>query len=190
MLFRSVGQVASARAAARPVSPPQPPARAGLPGARPVATPPVAAHPLQPPAVAQPGAAAYPVSGVPGANRPVSPAVGSRGAAAVPAPVPRQHPVAGYPQPRPLARPPYPESSGTSAMVVVLAVVLGMLVLICSGVIGYQWRKHSGDREQNYGLATTAMVTARYQSSDGQDAGRAAPYRQMQPSAPAGGVTR
>lgn len=188
---RPVGQSTPPHPVVHPVSPPRPPAQAGPSGARPVASPPAVARPgLPPAAAAYPGSPAYPASAVPGSTRPISPAVGNRGAAAVPAPVPRQHSVAGYPQPRPLAPRPYPQSSGTSAMLVVLAVVLGMLVLICSGVIGYQWRKNSGNQEQNYGLAATSMVTARYQSSDGQDAGRAAPYRQMQPSAPAGGVTR
>lgn len=76
-------------------------------------------------------------------------------------------------------------------MLIVLAVVLGVLVLICSGVIGYRLRQNSDETgKRNYGSSAAEMVTARYQSSDGRDVGRAASYRQMQPSAPAGGVTR
>lgn len=206
---RPMGQAAPPRPPAHPVPPPRPP-QAGAAGARPTSgagvrptsgagVRPTSAAPVSGyPAPIQPGAApaAQNRGGHPGAvNRgPVS-GVPNRGAAAVPvppaAPAPRPQPAPGYsPYQRPAPGTPHPAPSGTRPMLVVLAVVLAVLVLICSGVIGYELRKGREEGANYNGSASTSMVTARYQSPDGRDAGRGAPYRQMQRSAPAGGVTR
>lgn len=184
------GQGAPPRPPAQhPVPPPRPPVQAPRPGTRPASAPPV---PAQSPVPAYPVSPARPVSppisAHPASMHPGSPAVPTRGAAPVPAPALRPHPhpapaprplpATGYPQPRPAGGPPHPQSSGTRPMLIVIAVILGVLILICSGVIGAALRKNtdnSDNGDRNYGLAGTAMVTARYQSSDGRDVGRAAP---------------
>ncbi|MEO3746793.1 protein kinase [Plantactinospora sp. B5E13] len=131
-----------------PVAPPHSPA-----------APPHPAVPApRPPAGATPGPAGY-----------------NRGAAAVPQP-PRPRADAPYSYP---ARPVGPTStapSGNRSLLIVLFVVLGLMVLICSGVIAYQWRQ----AQLNGGMAGTRVTAADSWSVSGRDDSPNAPYRQVE----------
>ncbi|MEE6258572.1 serine/threonine-protein kinase [Plantactinospora sonchi] len=123
------------------------------------AAPPHPAVPApRPPAGAVPGQAGY-----------------NRGAAAVPQP-PRPRAEASYSYP---VRPVGPTSttpSGNRSLLIVLFVVLGLLVLICSGVIAYQWRQG----QLTGGMAGTGVATAESWSVSGRDDSGNAPYRQVE----------
>ncbi|MCW3842948.1 serine/threonine protein kinase [Micromonospora yasonensis] len=112
-----------------PSSPAAPSARAQVPAApRPQPRPP--AVPTRPPVAPRPVAVAQPA---PQPHPPVAP----RGAATVPSP--RQHNPPGYA--RPAALPPAPRRSRSGLWVT--AVVVAVLVVLCSGVISYYYRKHA-----------------------------------------------
>ncbi|MGI5212516.1 protein kinase domain-containing protein [Plantactinospora sp. CA-290183] len=130
-----------------------------------------------------PVAATAPVARQP-AGAPGGPSGYNRGAASVPAPgSPRQ--AGGYAYPgRPEAVPSQP--SGTRPLLIVLAVVLGLLVLICSGVISYRVTENN---RGNAAPATSAALSGS-QTEDGRDAPRIAPYRQVERVVYPGGVTR
>ncbi|ATO15725.1 serine/threonine protein kinase [Micromonospora sp. WMMA2032] len=113
-----------------PASPAAPVARAQVPTAapRPQPRPPVA--PARPPVAPRPTMVAHPA---PQARPPVAP----RGAAPVPQPRPQHHPQ-GYARP-PAAPPPQRRSrSGLWTTAIVVAV----LVILCSGVISFWYRKY------------------------------------------------
>ncbi|MFI7213223.1 serine/threonine-protein kinase [Micromonospora maritima] len=113
-----------------PASPAAPVARAQVPTAapRPQPRPPVA--PARPPVAPRPTVVAHPA---PQARPPVAP----RGAAPVPQPRPQHHPQ-GYARP-PAAPPPQRRSrSGLWTTAIVVAV----LVILCSGVISFWYRKY------------------------------------------------
>jgi serine/threonine-protein kinase len=175
----------SGRTSAPPAGPPNAPASpAGTPAyGRPVAP--------RPPAQAAPPAAATrvpprpPTSPVPAhpAASPAAPGHYNRGAATVPAARPQQ-PAFHYP------RPPAPPASGgvSRPLLVLLLILLGVLVVVCSGVISYQLRQQGNSAAtQGQGMR---LVSAVSQRGTGGDESRHAPYRRVERAADAGGVTR
>jgi hypothetical protein len=190
----------------RPAGQPGPAAPAGHPGSVPPAP-----HPVQPksPAVgpisgappAPPGGTRampgpYPPAGSPAAaagvpRRPSGPPAASppagyhRGAAAVPAPRTRQEPSYGYPQAS--GTPSRPKSPANRALFVALVVVLGLLVLICSGVISFLVRRNNADPSSNGSLR---IVMSSSQRVNERDVSQYAPYRRMERAGYGGRMTR
>ncbi|MGI5146393.1 protein kinase domain-containing protein [Plantactinospora sp. CA-294935] len=167
----------------RPAPPPPAPAMPPRPTSVPPAprVPPGAARvaPLAPhsPAVA-------PVARPPAGATPVGPAGYNRGAAPVPQPV-RPRPEAAYSYPgRPASPPPSP---GNRSLLIALFVVLGLLVLICSGVIAFNLREN---QNQNSSMPAPQAATTELRSEAGRDAPPGAPYRLVQRTAGPDGVTR
>jgi serine/threonine protein kinase len=184
---------------ARPAQPSTPP-RSGQPSGPPAgqvsgapgrgrAAPP---HPpVQAPPQGQPMAPARPMGSVPvptqSPGSPAAPAAYGRGAASVPSPAaPRQQqPPYGY------ARPPAPAPSSTLSrpVMVLIAVVLGILIVVCSGVISYRLNQKDAGGEY-HDIVSQRKVTSRLHTGTGRDVSWDAPYRQVERAAPAGGVTR
>jgi serine/threonine-protein kinase len=114
-----------------------------------------------------------------------TPAAHNRGAAQVPPTRPRQEPVYGY------ARPPAPATvtgdTTSRSLLIVLAVILGVLVLLCAGVISYLVRSN------NTALAPISpgarLVTTVSQVSVERDDSPRPPYRRVELALPAGTVT-
>ncbi|MEH0939150.1 serine/threonine-protein kinase [Micromonospora psammae] len=176
---------------AAPASPAAPVARAQVPAAphqqqhRPVS----AAHPqsrppatgqARPPVVArQPQASA----GVPRqAAPPAAPAGQTRGAAAVPsAPIRSDRPT-GY-APAPAPAPARRSRSGR----VLLAILLAVLVLVCSGVISYKSREAVGAGDPGSPVILSATPGAL--SAHGRDDPASTPYRRVELPQPGGGET-
>ncbi|WP_326561950.1 serine/threonine-protein kinase [Micromonospora sp. NBC_01796] len=171
-----------------PPAPAQSGRPAGYPGSvppgSPVAGPVSGAPPVAPggtrvgPSYPPPAAAA--AASVP--NRPGSPAGPTqqppgyhRGAAAVPAPRPRQEP-SYAPPPAAVASRPQPPSPANRSLLVALALVLGLIVLICSGVISY-WVTKSNNNAGSQGLRT---VTSSSQRVNERDVSQYAPYRRIE----------
>ncbi|MFY1674452.1 protein kinase domain-containing protein [Plantactinospora sp. WMMB334] len=186
----------------RPVAAlPLPPQRPGQPPAPPHGPTSVPPAPRVPPAAARvtphspavpPGAAArvspHSPAVPPGARPPAGAAVGpagyNRGAAAVPQPA-RPRPEAAYSYPgRPAAPPPSP---GNRSLLIALFVVLGLLVLICSGVIAFRWRENL---DNSSSMPAPQAAISELRSEAGRDAPRGAPYRQVERTAYPDGVTR
>ncbi|MEQ4300457.1 serine/threonine-protein kinase [Plantactinospora sp. B6F1] len=164
---------------------PQPPAPAMPP--RPTSVPPA---PRVPPGAARvaPAAphspAAVPVARPPAGTAPVGPAGYNRGAAPVPQPV-RPRPEVAYSYPGRPAVP--PSSSGNRSLLIALFVVLGMLVMICSGVIAFNWSKN---QNQNSSMPAPQTATTDMRSAAGRDAPTGAPYRLVERTVDPDGVTR
>lgn len=123
-----------------------------------------------------------PISGPQAA--PGSPVAGySRGAASIPAARPAHpDPTYGYQQPHAASRP-QPTSAANRPLLIILAIVLGILVVLCSGTIAYQAREkfgmESGLREQT-GTSASQLTVSR-------DDIAKAPYRQVEgPRHPSG----
>lgn len=76
---------------------------------------------------------------------------------------------------------------GNRSLVIVLLVVLGLLVLICSGVIAFQWRKSN---DSNSAMPSQKAAISVLRSEDGRDGPLGAPYRQVERVVYPGGVTR
>ncbi|SCG47353.1 serine/threonine-protein kinase [Micromonospora halophytica] len=180
------GPAARAQVSAAPASPAAPMARAQVPAtsrqhpppqqARPAASgqarPPVTARQPQPPVVAQ----RPPVPAPPQARPPMGP----RGAAAVPsAPTRSDRPVGYARQPVPASVPVRRSRSG----MVTVAILLAVLVLVCSGVISYMARVGS------FGAPVPPNVTAGALSADGRDDPARTSYRRMVWLRPGGGET-
>ncbi|MDG4834635.1 serine/threonine-protein kinase [Solwaraspora sp. WMMD1047] len=165
------------QAATAPAAPPRPPAQPPRPPAQPA----YQGQPPRPPA--GPGGTRmmppYPPAGspaVPAQRQPSGPptAPGNRGAAPVPPARPR--PDQGYGgYPRPSVGPSRPARPGTNRLLIVLLVVLGVVVLLCSARLSYQ------AFQQGNGSACTMvseqMVTGRSQSDGGCDDSQKSPYR-------------
>jgi serine/threonine-protein kinase len=132
---------------------------------------PAAAVP-RPPA-GSPAAAVPRPSGGPPATAP--PAGYHRGAAAVPPPRSRQEPSHGYPAAQVASG--QPQSPANRSLLVALAVVLGLVVLICSGVISYFVTKSGDNAASNEGLR---MVTSASQRVNERDVSHNAPYRRIE----------
>jgi serine/threonine-protein kinase len=82
-----------------------------------------------------------------------------------------------------------PADTGLSRPVVVLlAVLLGLLVLLCSGVISY--RLASSDNAVGMSEPSLQKVPSRLHSVIGRDVSWGTPYRQGERVVLAGGVTR
>jgi hypothetical protein len=146
-------QVPSAQQMRPPAAPHRPPAAGARPagaGQRPTA---VAPQQPRPTAVAP---------AVPHSRPPVSPAGYPRGAAPVP-PARQDHPPAYARQAGPM--PPAPRRSRPG--MVLLAVLLAVLVLLCSGVISYNLRKRSQSGES--GALAPRTVTSGALRLDGRD---------------------
>ncbi|MFD6567574.1 protein kinase [Micromonospora profundi] len=130
---------------------------------RPTSVPP--AQPLRPTTVAP---------AVPYARPPAAPAGYPRGAAAVPPPQVRQeHPPAYVHQAGPM--PSGPDSHRSRPGMVFLAILLAVLVLICSGVISYSLRKQSQDGAAGALASQTVMAGAL--GLDGRDDATRTSYR-------------
>jgi serine/threonine-protein kinase len=71
-------------------------------------------------------------------------------------------------------------------LVIVLLVVLGLLVMICSGVVAFRLRKSN----DNGAMPASWAAISALRSEDGRDGPLGAPYRQMERVVYPGGVTR
>ncbi|WP_412102879.1 protein kinase domain-containing protein [Plantactinospora sp. KLBMP9567] len=161
---------------------PPPPAPAMPP--RPTSVPPAPRVPPGAARVAPHSPAVAPVARPPAGAAPVGPAGYNRGAAPVPQPV-RPRPEAAYSYPgRPASPPPSP---GNRSLLIALFVVLGLLVLICSGVIAFNLREN---QNQNSSMPAPPTATTELRSEAGRDAPPGAPYRLVQRTAGPDGVTR
>ncbi|MCI4063504.1 protein kinase [Micromonospora sp. R77] len=137
------------------------------PVAQPQARPPVA--PQRPPAMAPRPTAVAPVA--PQHRPPMAQPVPPRGAAVVP---PRQHHPLGYARP-PAAPPPAPRRSRSGLWLV--AVLLGVLVVLCSGVISYSLKK--GNASGDPGVSAPVSVDSGALRGHGRDDLARASYRRM-----------
>ncbi|MBQ1074160.1 protein kinase [Micromonospora sp. C31] len=177
---RAAGQPISAA----PASPAAPPGRAQVPPPRPPASPhrpPATAQPPRPPMTAhrppmanpRPAAAPHrPTSVAPAApaqHPQMAPAGYPRGAA--PVPQPRPMPYAGHPVPPPHQ----PGGQRGRPGMVFLAILVAVLVVVCSGVISYNVRGSS-----NSGAATSRTVTSGALWSDGRDDPTGTSYRRQE----------
>ncbi|HEX5594443.1 MAG TPA: protein kinase [Micromonosporaceae bacterium] len=140
----------------------------------------VAPHLAQPaptapvPLAGPPGAPAMPVSPVPVSPVPVSPAVHPHGNAGGTSGWPHQNPGFGYPQPGP----PPQDTASQRQLLITLAVVLGVLALLCAGVIVYLLKqKQETAALPDRGRSTIAV---RHQLDGKRDYSPDAPYRQME----------
>ncbi|MEU6072472.1 protein kinase [Micromonospora sp. NPDC047074] len=158
------------RPPAATAQPPRPQAATGQPPRPPVANPhpPVAPH--RPTSVAPAAAAPRPQLTPPGYQR---------GASAVPPAQSRPMPYAGQ------AYPPAPQSGGGSRPgMVLLAILVAVLVLVCSGVISYKVR----DSSQSSAV-TPPTVTSGALRLDGRDDPAGTSYRRQEPSRSGGDET-
>ena len=134
-------------------------------------TSPAAVAAVVPPQTMQPPISAQPVSG--GQVPPIGgPQI--RGAATVPPPIGAPHQPQPPYQPQPQYAPMYPPPAGGSTsrqVLIVLAIVLGLLVLLCAGVIAWL-----AGRSNNVTLGTPPGVT-RVLSDAGTDIGSTTSYR-------------
>ncbi|MFC4149179.1 protein kinase [Micromonospora mangrovi] len=181
-----------------PASPAAPTARAQVPtAARPQARPPVAppaarppvAQPPRPPMAARPPAVApRPTAVTPVAPQqhrpPMAPQqpIAPRGAAVVP---PRQHNPLGYARPVAAPVPPAPRRSRSGLWLV--AILLGVLVVLCSGVISYSVKKGNASGEP--GVSAPRDVDSGALRAQGGDDPVPASYRRMVRLQPDGGET-
>ncbi|GAB3148249.1 hypothetical protein GCM10027290_32690 [Micromonospora sonneratiae] len=144
-----------------------------------------------PPMSAPPGIPPRPPASAPGmAHSPASPVAGgsySRGAAAVPSAPPRQAAGPGYAAPL-AASSPEPGGFANRPLVIVLVIALGVLVMVCAGMISYRMSLDSNAQDQSFRAPST--VTARLQTGSEGDDSRVGPYRQVERTVQAGGVTR
>ncbi|MER5332549.1 protein kinase [Micromonospora sp. NPDC002717] len=178
---------------AAPASPAAPPGRAQVPA--PAAHPRVAPHrpptvvpqPQRPP-VAAPRPAVVPhrpTTVAPAASvprPPVAPPGYPRGAA----PVPPARPMAYAGQ----AAPPTPQPGGRGSRpgMVLLAILLAVLVLVCSGVISYKLREQS-QKSGAAGAVTPQTVTSGALRPDGRDDPARTSYRRQELPRPGGDET-
>ncbi|MGW4499517.1 protein kinase domain-containing protein [Micromonospora sp. NPDC004336] len=181
-----------ARAGGRPVSaapasPAAPPGRAQVPTARPPAPPhrppTVAPQSPRPPAAApRPAVAPHRPTVVapaaPVSRPPVAPPGYPRGAA----PVPPARPMAYAGQAAPQAPPPGGQRSRPG--MVLLAILLAVLVLVCSGVISYNLRERS-----QAGPVAPQTVTSGALRPDGRDDPAGTSYRRQELPRPGGDET-
>ncbi|MEH0828912.1 MULTISPECIES: protein kinase domain-containing protein [unclassified Micromonospora] len=180
---------------AAPASPAAPVARAQVPAARqqhrPVASaqqhrppatgqarPPVAARQPQPPVAAQ----RPPTPAVPQSRPPVAQPVPPRGVVSS-APTRSDRPVGYARQPVPASVPPRRSRSG----MVTVAILLAVLVLVCSGVISYRARQ--GALTGDPGASGPRSVTSGAVSAYGRDDLAHTSYRRVERLRPGGGET-
>ncbi|RKN46406.1 serine/threonine-protein kinase [Micromonospora endolithica] len=146
-----------------PASPAAPPGRAQVP---PPSAPrsPVAHRPqgMAPQPPRPPVAAPRPTTVAPAAQRPpVGQPAWPRGAAPVPPAPVRQDRQAGYARP-PVSPSPPPQPSRSRPGMVFLALILAVLVLVCSGVISYKLRENAASGEPGaFGPRTVQSGTLR-----------------------------
>ncbi|WCN81602.1 serine/threonine-protein kinase [Micromonospora sp. LH3U1] len=121
-------------------------------------------------------------------RQPVAPTGYPRGAAAVPsAPQPRQeHPPAYARQAGPAS--PSPEPRRSRPGMVLLAILLAMLVLLCSGVISYNLRKQSQAGEPT-GLAARTVTSGALRLDERDDPTRTSYRREVRLQPGDGGTT-
>ncbi|GGO06587.1 serine/threonine-protein kinase [Micromonospora parathelypteridis] len=146
------------------------------------------AHQLRPPGARPPAAGLRPTAvapaqqprptavapAVPSARPPVAPNGYPRGAAAVPSAPPRQQQPSAYARPAgPSA--PSPETRRSRPGMVLLAILLAVLVLLCSGVISYNLKKRSQAGEP--AALTARTVTSGALRLDGRDDPTRTSYR-------------
>ncbi|MEW2589225.1 protein kinase [Micromonospora aurantiaca] len=166
-----------------PASPAAPVARAQVPTAVPRPKPPAAVphpqprppvSPARPPVMPRPAVVAHPA---PQPRPPVAP----RGAAPVPQPRPMpQHNPLGYARP-PAAAPPRRSRSGLWTTAIVVAV----LVILCSGVISFLYRKYGDTAAAPASVSVTSGAVRAY----GGDYPARTSYRREVRLLPAGGGT-
>ncbi|MEH1099484.1 protein kinase domain-containing protein [Micromonospora sp. CPCC 205561] len=189
---RAAGQPISAA----PASPAAPPGRAQVPPPRPPVSaprPPVSPHrppnaaaqpPRQPMAAPRPPVAPHrPTSVAPAASAPhpqMAPPGYPRGAAAVPPAHARPAPYAGP------AYPPAPQQGGQGSRpgMVFLAILVAVLVLVCSGVISYNVRENARSS-----AATPPTVVSGALRPDGSDDPAGTSYRRQGPPRSGGDET-
>ncbi|WP_319460640.1 serine/threonine-protein kinase [Micromonospora sp. RTP1Z1] len=153
-----------------PASPAAPSARAQVPtGSRQQPRPSAVAP--RPPVAARPSAVASPVA--------------PRGAA--PVPPPRQHNPLGYPRPPAAPAPPLPAPRRSRAGLWWAAVLVAVLVLLCSGVISYKYR--TGAASGDTGALAPVSVTSGAVRAHGADELVRTSYRRGVRLQPAGGET-
>jgi serine/threonine-protein kinase len=145
---------------------------------------PTQGHPGQQPGKAQPGPThSQPQPGPPGGVS--AGQIGqNRGAAAVPSvrsgpqnPTPFAHPAAGFA--RPPVNPAVPQPSGNRSFVIVTAIVVGLLVLVCSGVVSY-WVRAQGMAPA---CPQSPTVVDLSKVDGGRDGAPCAPYRLVEHAA-------
>jgi serine/threonine-protein kinase len=161
----------------------------GLPHPARVAPPPRPPVWTMPPA-ARAGMPYRPTAPVAAPVPPISPAGrGGHPRGAAPVPLAGGQPQRGYGS----AAPPAPQGperrrSLRRSLLVLLAIALGVLVLICSGVISYRLRQ-AGSSAAIGSHGSRAVTAPSHKWSEGDDS-RNAPYRQVERAAHAGGLTR
>ncbi|MER7333255.1 MULTISPECIES: protein kinase [unclassified Micromonospora] len=178
---------------AAPASPAAAPGRAQVPA--PTARPPVTPHrpptaapqPARPPAAApRPAAAPHrPTALAPAASVP-RPPVAAPGYPRGAAPVPPARPMAYAGQ----AAPPAPQPGGRRSRpgMVLLAILLAVLVLVCSGVISYNLKERS-QQSGAAGAVAPLTVTSGALRPDGRDDPAGTSYRRQELPRPGGDET-
>jgi len=116
---------------------------------------------------------------------PIGPGNYPRGSAVVPPPPPRADGGYGYPV-APVAASGEGDGGANRQLLIMLAVVLGVLVLLCAGVISYLYSRESSKAD----ALSVGMVTSVRQIPTGRDAPIGAPYRRGDDRMTEGRLTR
>ncbi|MDZ5444255.1 protein kinase [Micromonospora sp. 4G57] len=161
-----------------PASPAAPSARAQVPTA--------SRQQSGPPAVApRPPLASRPTAAASAPRPPVAAPVAPRGAASVPPP--RQHNPLGYARPPVAPAPPLPAPRRSRSGLWWAAILVAALVLICSGVISYNFRKSAASGDT--GALAPVSVTSGAVRAHGADDPVRTSYRRGVRLQPGGGET-
>ncbi|SCG56030.1 serine/threonine-protein kinase [Micromonospora humi] len=163
-----------------PASPAAPAARAQVPTAAPRPQPPrPPVTPARPPVGPRPTMVAHPA---PQARPPVAP----RGAAPVPQPRPPHNPL-GYARP-PAAPPPAPPRRSRSGLWTT-AILVAVLVILCSGVISFWYRKYVADAAGAPGSGSVSVTSGAVRAYGGDYPVRTSYRREVRLQPADGGMT-
>ncbi|SCG49328.1 serine/threonine-protein kinase [Micromonospora inositola] len=161
-----------------PASPAGPSARAQVPTAS-------RQQPRPSAVAARPPVASRQAAAPPAARPPVASPVAPRGAA--PVPPPHQHNPLGYGRPPVPPAPPLPAPRRSRAGLWWAAILVAVLVLLCSGVISYNFRKSAASGDT--GALTPVSVTSGAVRAHGADDPVRTSYRSKTRLQPGGGET-